>query len=279
MSICRWFVLISLPFLTLACGVEEGVVARVGHQRVVVETVQDYLAAVTGMPWQNVDMRVASRLLDQFLEQEAVFVSLGGAEIEVALDPGPRWALVRRIATEEWGTVPQVVEVDIQREVENRMVVDLPQQVYLRQMLFSDLATAEEARSRLAGGEDFLVLSKELSRAPNADSGGELGWVLLGSQPEDVEKVIFSLAEDEVSGPVRGPGGFHLFQALEIQEPDPPSRHRLEAQVRRDFEAEQERKHFQRCVDLALEKVGVEVFPVNLWFEYKGRFLEKSYAG
>ncbi len=152
----------------------------------------------------------------------------------------------------------------------------LPEQVYLRQMLFSDLATAEEARRRLAEGEEFVALSRELSRAPNADRGGELGWVVMGSQPDEVEEVIFSLAENEVSGPVRGPGGFHLFQALEIRSSGPPSRRRLEERVRRDLEVEQERRHFQWCVDRALEKVGVEVFPVNLWFEYEGRFVEMS---
>ncbi len=271
--------LTSLCLLTLACGVEEGVVALVGQQRVHVERVQSFLAAATGMPWQDVNMRVASRLLDQFLEQEAIFVSLSGEEYAAAIDPGPRWTLVRRLATEEWGSPPQVPDIDVQREVEIQIVEVIPEQVYLRQMLFSDLETAQDARRRFAGGEEFVPLSRELSRAPNADRGGELGWVVKGSQPDEVQEVIFSLAENEVSEPVRGPGGFHVFQALEVRDSGPPSRHRLEARVRRELEVEQERRHFQMCVDQALEKVGVEVFPGNLWFEYSGRFAGSPNAG
>lgn len=279
MSTCRRLVVIPLISLALACGVEEGVVARVGQQRVRVENIQGYLEAVTGLPWQDVDMRVASRLLDQYLEQEAVFVSLSGEEFEAAEAPGPRWTLVQRFATEEWGPAPQVSEADVQREVEMRMTEIRPQQVFLRQMLFSDLETADEARRRLSEGEEFVALSRELSRAANADRGGELGWVVKGSQPEDVEEVIFSLAEGEVSGPVRGSGGFHLFQALEVRQPGPPSRDLLEDEVRQGLMVEQERRHYQWCVDRALETVGVEVFPVSLWFEYNGRFVEKAHAG
>ena len=60
------------------CGVEETVVARVDGVKVDGQRVQAYLERVTGTQWAEVDSRAASRLFDQFLEQEAVALALGG---------------------------------------------------------------------------------------------------------------------------------------------------------------------------------------------------------
>ena len=55
-----------------SCGVREDVCARVGDHEIEVEALQDYLTAVTGEVWQEVEEAVASRLMDQFLDQEVV---------------------------------------------------------------------------------------------------------------------------------------------------------------------------------------------------------------
>ena len=44
-----------------------------------------------------------------------------------------------------------------------------------------------EARRRLMEGEDFVEVSQQLSRAPNAADGGELGFFDEGSLPPEID--------------------------------------------------------------------------------------------
>ena len=64
----------------------------------------------------------------------------------------------------------------------------------LRQLILPDSSTAQLARDRLRNGESFAALSRELSRAPNAASGGLIGWVERGQLPPEFEAVVFGLA-------------------------------------------------------------------------------------
>jgi parvulin-like peptidyl-prolyl isomerase len=41
--------------------------------------------------------------------------------------------------------------------------------------------------------------------------GGELGWLRQGDLPQELEEQLMTLDEGQVSGVVRGPGGFHVF--------------------------------------------------------------------
>jgi peptidyl-prolyl cis-trans isomerase SurA len=41
--------------------------------------------------------------------------------------------------------------------------------------------------------------------------GGELGWIAEGDLPEDLGRVLMPLDPGDISDPVRGSGGFHIF--------------------------------------------------------------------
>ena len=41
--------------------------------------------------------------------------------------------------------------------------------------------------------------------------GGELGWITQGDLPEDLENALLPLQAGEISGPVRGQSGWHIF--------------------------------------------------------------------
>lgn len=41
--------------------------------------------------------------------------------------------------------------------------------------------------------------------------GGELGWLRQGDLPDELEEVLLALRPGEISAPVRGPSGFHVF--------------------------------------------------------------------
>jgi peptidyl-prolyl cis-trans isomerase D len=76
----------------------------------------------------------------------------------------------------------------------------------------------EEAATRLEQGADFAQLAREISEAPSADQGGDLGWFGRNSMVEAFEEAAFALEPGEISDPVRTKFGFHLIQVSERRE-------------------------------------------------------------
>jgi hypothetical protein len=257
----------------LGCGVDEGVVATVGGRQVEVADIQAYLAAATGTSWQAVDDRVASRLLDQFLDQEVMAASVGSSRWrEIPQEPAARSSHVRSLVAEVCGPPPTPTAGELERQLEQRLKNVRPARAHVRQLLLASAGDAATARARLAAGEPFIEVSRQMSRAANSGTGGELGVLSRGTLPDELDEVVFSLAEGEVSAPVQSPAGYHVFQVLEVVPEGPGTRRELEPIARRDLVDELARVHARRCVDDTAARVGVAVHAQNLWFHYEGRY-------
>jgi parvulin-like peptidyl-prolyl isomerase len=247
--------------------------AQVGGNQLDIENFQVYLGEASGEPWQGVSAKVASGLLDQYLERQVLIESARQRELLTLSDSrrlGP--GEMRWILDQLCGPAPQPSPEEIDREVEKRLVEDLPAQAHVRQILVDSLEQAEVARQRLAAGEDFVAVSIELSRAPNALDGGELGVFFEGSLPEDVDRVVFSLKPGGISDPVQGHSGYHIFQVLEMIPAGPPDRTAVESAVRAELTERDARNHTHSCVARLASEVGVEVMSSNLWFTYDGKY-------
>ena len=266
-------------WLALACGTDEGVLATVGDHTVAVETFQTHLVATTGEAWQGVTAPVASRLLDQFIDQEVVVAAARrGGEATVSIDPGARSARVRLLVEGLCGPPPSPADEVVEAEVEDSRATDRPAQAHVRQMLLDNQEAAEAARRQLDEGADFVELSRQVSRAPNAESGGELGFLTQGGLSENLDEVIFALQAGEISEPVPGPSGYHIFQVLEVVPAGPPPREVVEPEVRRRLGEAAAREHSAECVQRLAVEVGVRVIHDRLWFRYDGRYAEEIHA-
>ena len=42
--------------------------------------------------------------------------------------------------------------------------------------------------------------------------GGDVGWVLPGQMPPEVEEAVQTMPEGEVAGPIRAAGGYYILQ-------------------------------------------------------------------
>ncbi|TVP92121.1 MAG: peptidylprolyl isomerase [Pseudomonadaceae bacterium] len=85
-------------------------------------------------------------------------------------------------------------------------------------------ARIAEARERLAAGEDFATVAREMSDdSGSANEGGNLGVVSRGSFDPAFEEALFALHEGEVSEPVRSSFGLHLIKLTRLQSPEVPS--------------------------------------------------------
>jgi foldase protein PrsA len=269
--VCLW--------LALGCGTDEGVLATVGEDTIDVVVFQEHLVAVTGEAWQGVTDPVASRLLDQFIDQEVVVAAARrGGEVNVPADPGARSARVRLLLDGLCGPPSLPTEEVIETEIAAAQAVSRPARASVRQMLLDTQEAAEAARRQLDEGVDFVELSRTVSRAPNADGGGDLGFLTQGGLSENLDDVIFALQAGEISAPVPGPSGYHIFQVLEVVAAGPPPREEVEPEVLRRLGEITAREHSAGCVQRLANEVGVNVNHNRLWFSYQGRYAEEIHA-
>ncbi|MDS1141452.1 SurA N-terminal domain-containing protein [Pusillimonas sp. SM2304] len=101
-------------------------------------------------------------------------------------------------------------------------------------------AVAAQAQADKAAFAELA--SKESQDAGTAKEGGKLGWITKGSWPANLEQVIFALGAGDVSKVVEGPGGYHIFQANEVQpekgESFEEAKAKVQAEVQRQLGAD-----------------------------------------
>ena len=103
----------------------------------------------------------------------------------------------------------------------------------------------EEIAKRVAAGEDFAALAKELSDDPgSAGEGGDLGFAGPGVYDAEFEKALYDLEQGQVSAPVRSEFGWHLIKLLGVQSPEVPSLDSLKPELVRELKAQQVEQRF-----------------------------------
>jgi len=73
-------------------------------------------------------------------------------------------------------------------------------------------ATLQKAREVRAN-----LNAKDFSTVANERGGGDLGWLDQGDLPEELENALLALEPGQISAPVRGPSGVHIFLLRERQ--------------------------------------------------------------
>jgi parvulin-like peptidyl-prolyl isomerase len=100
----------------------------------------------------------------------------------------------------------------------NKERLGSPEAVHLRHILVSTDQQAKDLLVAIRVGADFSKLAREISLdAVSKEKGGDLGFVSRGMLQADIEKVVFGLKIAEVSEPVKGPLGYHLFKVEETR--------------------------------------------------------------
>jgi parvulin-like peptidyl-prolyl isomerase len=90
--------------------------------------------------------------------------------------------------------------------------------VQLRQVVTRASEEAERVEELLAEGQDIEKLAREYSITPEAENGGNLGWIEEGELEEEIEEVVFSLSPGEISDILTSSYGYHIFETLSHKE-------------------------------------------------------------
>ncbi len=166
-------------------------------------------------------------------------------------------------------SVPAPEESQLQEYYEqNKSTYVLPARVKVSHILIKLPADASaqaqneslQTATRLAeqaaeNPQDFATLARSQSQdAGSARDGGALGWIQHGSLPAELEQAVFELQAGEISRPVLGSDGYHIFKADEVQaqrgETFDQARDKIEQEVRQQLAAE-------RFADMATRLTGL----------------------
>jgi parvulin-like peptidyl-prolyl isomerase len=97
---------------------------------------------------------------------------------------------------------------------ENRDRFILKESVHVRQIVVSKEEEAKQILQELQNGSDFAAVAASKSLGPEKNQGGDLGFVMRDSLPEEFD-LIFSLGIGKISPVVKSPYGYHIFKVEE----------------------------------------------------------------
>jgi hypothetical protein len=260
--------------LMLAAGCRRGPVglAVVGGRTITVDELSSYVSAQTGRELADVSPDLGGALFERYLEDAVVLAaSTDPADREL---PAPlRSARARDLLPSLCQPPPQPTDAQLEAyQAKHPEPSAHGDRLRLRQLILPDQAAARSARERIRAGEDFATLSQQLSRAPNAAEGGQIGWIERGQLPPEFEAVVFGLARGEVSDPVASNAGWHVFQVVDRLHagagPDPLAQERARTELTAKL-AEEARR---RCLSTLAARVGVRVDCVGATFACRNPF-------
>jgi len=209
----------DIMYITSGMGLTEQAVKEV-FDSLIVKLVDHYLVLEYG---RQSDITISKKELDSALEgikkdypEEKVFREMllhRYLDYEEWKEGLRRQLLVRKIITEVNKGISPVTPEEIRAYFDSHGPEFVrPSMVELRQIVTNGKEEAEVLWERLQRGERFDELAREYSIAPEAEDGGEVGWISEDELDESIDKVIFSLPVGGISPVVKTPYGYHLFQ-------------------------------------------------------------------
>lgn len=120
-------------------------------------------------------------------------------------------------------------------------------------------AEGEKVLQRLATGEEFAQVAREVSKGPGAEEGGDLGWLARGTIQKKLEDVAFSLKKGEVSGLIRVGPGLHILKAEDVRTAGARPFEDVKPQIEERMQAEQIESYRQQYLAELRKDAVIEV--------------------
>ena len=110
-------------------------------------------------------------------------------------------------------------------------------------------AKAESIVKEARHGKDFAQIAKKQSADATAAKGGEVGWVVQGQMPPDIDKLIFGIGKGDVSDPVTTPSGVQIFKIDDVRDEKTLSLKEATAEITQILKTEQAKKEAGKVAD------------------------------
>lgn len=136
---------------------------------------------------------------------------------------------------------------EIQKYYEdNKSLYKRKERIYLRQIILDELSKAQSVREELKR-KDFVDLARKYSVAPEAKSGGLVGWVEKGSV--DIFDKAFNLPVGGMSQVLESSYGFHIFKVERKTGPGFATLDEVKDQISQTLMGKKEQAEFAAWLD------------------------------
>lgn len=111
---------------------------------------------------------------------------------------------------------PEEVQDEIARlEAARNRPQSLASEIFLSVDSINQEDEVRNAAIRLAeqvrGGAAFEAMARQFSQSAGAANGGDLGWVVPGTLPEELDSALARLQPGQIADPVRSVAGYHIL--------------------------------------------------------------------
>jgi peptidyl-prolyl cis-trans isomerase C len=123
---------------------------------------------------------------------------------------------------------------------------------------------AEEARARVASGEDFATVAGEVSEDPQSKiNGGDLGWFRKETMVGPFSEAAFALEPGQMSEVVETQFGYHVIQVDERRMSEGQSLDQVRNNVRMMLSQQKMQERYQAIIDSLKSGYDVRMEPVE----------------
>lgn len=260
---------------------------------------EKYIRATLGDDQEALTVVSLSRLFDNFIEEKLLLQA--ARRVNMVLTEGEKEEYLEKLSAEfeveESQTSVEEIDTDILFErlliekytyelVRTTEVTDeeikeyydnyrrdflRPERVKVSQIL---LETEDEAllvleRVRNSSEEEFRKIAQEESVGLEALKGGEMGVFEMGQLPFEMEKVIFSLKEEELSQIVESSYGYHIFRVDKRFAPVLISEEEASPTIRGKILDQKVKDRISQHIEELKENLDWNFYPLNLPFPYQ----------
>lgn len=114
-----------------------------------------------------------------------------------------------------------------------------PERRDLRVVLTKGEADAKKAKSEIESGKSFASVAKSKSIDPTSkNTGGELPGVVKGEEQKALSEAVFAAKQGVLSGPVKTPFGYYVFEVKGIHAPTQQSLSQVKATIKQQLVAQ-----------------------------------------
>jgi hypothetical protein len=260
---------------------------------------EKFLQLLVGDECKELDPVSLSRLMDDFVENKMLLKAAESKNITVSWEEQKQD--LARIAKTSWPEsetfsltedeskaflerlilkkyiADLVKDIEVQEEEihqyyeQNKREFLQPERRAVSQILLSSEQKAVEVLEKVKGAplEIFRETAKEVSQGVEAVRGGEMGIFEMNQLPSEMEKIVFSLKEDEISRVVESAYGFHIFRLDKKLEPELEELVAVSGEIRLKLLDQKMKQLIRQNLEDMKEGMDWEFYPQNLSFPYQ----------
>ncbi|HKD22885.1 MAG TPA: peptidylprolyl isomerase [Rhizomicrobium sp.] len=178
----------------------------------------------------DVDKAIADIMTDNHLSAEQLNKLLSGADVRMETLRAQIAAQIAwsKLVQDALGDRVHVSQLDVDDEL-GRLKRSANKPHYSVAEIFQAVDTPEQdakvkkdmenLETQLQAGAPFSAVARQLSQNPTAAQGGDLGTVIEGQLPPELDKALKAMHTGEISPPIRATGGYYILFLRAVQLP------------------------------------------------------------